>query len=72
MAIGSVAGIMVSTAELELNTQVSMDHERYTVVGKYREDENGVGVVDLEPQFGTAWSIQVDLCDWDEPMWELA
>ena len=72
MAIGAVRGNVVSTEELEVGQLVSMDHETYTVTGTSKELDNGVGLVDLEPRFGTSWSIQVDLRDWHEPMWELA
>lgn len=72
MAIGTVSGQVVSTADLKVNTRVTVDHEIYTVTAVTREDHNGVAVVDLVPEYGTAWGLQVDLCDWDEPMWELA
>lgn len=70
MAIGTANSDMVSTADLEVGMQVTIDHEQYTVTGITREDHNEVAVVDLEPEYGTAWGLQVDLCDWDEPMWE--
>jgi hypothetical protein len=69
--IGIASGTMVSTEDLEVDTVVVVDHQRFTVQGVTKEEHNGVGLVDLVPDHGTAWAIQVDLQDWSEPMWEV-
>jgi hypothetical protein len=73
MAIGSVRGVMVSTAELfeevEFGLFVVLDHEMFEVT--LAEFRDGLAVVTLSPQFGPEKVVEVFPLEWDEPMWEL-
>jgi hypothetical protein len=75
MAVGSVAGTVVSTEELKRGMVVVVDHERYTVDRVTVERHNGVAMVDLVAEREVPYPLaaeQVDMNDWHEPMWELA
>jgi hypothetical protein len=67
--IGQAAGSMKTTKELEIGDTVSVDHQRFTVVALYR---TGDWLVELEPQFGPTWPLEVGQEDLEEPIWEVA
>lgn len=77
MAIGNVAGTMLSTEEIEKQRGivVSVDHERYVVDRVTVDRYNDVAVVDLVAEKEVPYplkAVQVDMDDWREPMWEVA
>lgn len=70
MAIGTVSGNVISTTELNIGQEVTVDHERFSVSDIAPQE--GHWLVSLEPMFGETWELEVASADLAEPMWELA
>jgi len=77
MAIGSVRGQAVTTAELmdmaqEDEVTVLVDHERYLVLSVNFWSTGDAKVLLAPEVIGDEWLLEVGKHDADEPIWEIA